>query len=134
MLTTQMASFDMLLLRSIDEALNSMGESVSQSIYFHIEDKFGIIKDEIPAKLHQFQEGLKEIFGAGAQFIEILIMKTLHMNVGGLVKIKTEQFRFLEYVDASKRGYYGSFPDQTSESQSTKFSVFPVFTVSAAKL
>ena len=134
MLTTKMTSFDTLLLRSIDEALNSLGKSVSQSIYFHIEDKFGIIKDEIPVKLQEFQEVLKEIFGVGAQFVEILIMKKLHVNAGGLVKIKTEQFRFLEYVDASKKGYYGSFPDQTSESQSPNFSIFPVFTVSAAKL
>jgi hypothetical protein len=134
MLTTQMASFDMLLLRSIDEALNSMGESVSQSIYFHIEDKFGIIKDEIPVKLQEFQEGLKEIFGAGAQFVEILIMKKLHMNVGGLVKIKTEQFRFLEYVDASKKGYQVSISDHAFGSQPPKLSIFPVFTASAAKL
>jgi hypothetical protein len=134
MLTTKIASFDTLLLRSIDEALNSLGESVSQSIYFHIEAKFGVVRDEIPGKLQEFQEGLKEMFGVGAQFVEILIMKKLHMNIGGLVKIKTEQFRFLEYVDASKKGYYGSVPGQTFESQPPKLSVFPVFTVSAAKL
>lgn len=133
MLTT-IASFDTLLLRSIDEALNSMGESVSQSIYFHIEDKFGIVKDEIPVKLQEFQEGLKEMFGAGAQFIEILIMKNLHMNTGGLVKIKTEQFRFAEYVNAFKKGYQTNVSNQTFERQPTKLSIFPVFTVSAAKL
>jgi hypothetical protein len=134
MLTTKTASFDTLLLRSIDEALNSLGESVSQSIYFHIEDKFGIIKDEIPVKLQEFQEGLKEIFGAGAQFVEILIMKMLHMNVGGLVKIKPQQFRFLEYVDAFKKRYYGSAPSQTFESKPRRLSIFSVFTVSGAKL
>jgi hypothetical protein len=134
MLTTKMASFDTLLLRSIDEALNSLGESVNQTIYFHIEDKFGIIKDEIPVKLHEFQEGLKEIFGTGAQFVEILIMKKLHMNIGGKVKIKPQQFRFLEYVDASKKRYHESVPSQTFESQPHKLSIFPFFTVSAAKL
>lgn len=134
MLIMKTASFDTLLLRSIDEALNSLGKSVNQSIYFHIEDKFGIIKDEIPEKLQEFQEALKDMFGEGAQFVEILIMKKLHMNVGGLIKIKTEQFRFVEYVDASKKGYYGSALGQTIESQPPKLSLFPVFTVSAAKL
>jgi hypothetical protein len=135
MLTTKVASFDTLLLRSIDEALSSLGESVSQSIYFHIEDKFGIIRDEIPQNLHEFQGALKEMFGAGAQFIEILIMKKLHIQIGAPhVQVKTKQLRFAEYVDASKKGYHGSTQDEVFESQPPKLSIFPVFTVSAAKL
>jgi hypothetical protein len=135
MLTTNSATFDKILLRAIDEALNSLGESVRQSIYFHIEDKFGIIKNEIPANLKQFQGGLKEIFGAGAQVIEILIMKNLHIKIGyPRVTVKNKKLEFIEYLDASKQGYIENVQNQTFESQPRALSPFPVFTVSAAKL
>jgi hypothetical protein len=135
MLTTNAVSFDKILLRAIDEALNSLGKTVSQAIYFHIENKFGVAKNEIPENLHQFQGGLKEIFGAGAQFIEILIMKNLHIKVGSpRVTVKNKKCEFIEYVGASKQGYLEDIQDQTFESQSHTLSIFPVFTASAAKL
>lgn len=135
MLATNSVAFDKILLRSIDEALNSLGKTVSQAIYFHIENKFGIAKNEIPENLQQFQGGLKEIFGAGAQFIEILIMKNLHTKVGcPQVTVKNKKLEFIEYVGASKQGYLENVQDQTFESQPHALSIFPVFTVSAAKL
>jgi len=135
MLTTKAVSFDKILLRAIDEALNSLGESVSQSIYFHIENKFSIARNEIPENLQQFRGGLKEIFGAGAQFIEIQIMKNLHMKIGcPRVTVKNKKLEFTEYVDASKQVCLGNGQDQTFESQPHALSIFPVFTVSAAKL
>jgi hypothetical protein len=60
MLTTKSVSFDKILLRAIDEALNSLGESVRQAIYFYIENKFSVARDEIPENLLQFQGGLKK--------------------------------------------------------------------------
>jgi hypothetical protein len=135
MFTTNLVSFDDLLLHAIDEALNSLGESVRQSIYFHIENKFSIARNEIPEKLQQFQMGLKEIFGVGAQVIEIQIMKNLHTKIGcPRVAVKNKKLEFTEYVDASKQGYLGNIQDQTFKSQPPALSIFPVFTVSAAKL
>lgn len=97
--------FDELLLSAIDEALSSLGESVKQSIYFHIEKKFNVAKDKIPQKLEEFQGGLEKIFGAGAQFIEILIMKNLYSKVGLSLKIDGEQLEFVRYVDAVREGF-----------------------------
>jgi hypothetical protein len=97
--------FDKLLVSAIDDALNSLGESVKQSIYFHIENNFKLTRDEIPANLVEFQGGLEKIFGAGAQYIEILIMKNLHTKIGRPLKIKNRQLEFIEYVDAAKEGY-----------------------------
>ena|GEM_PF-935566 len=135
MLTTKSVSFDKILLRAIDEALYSLGESVSQSIYFHIENKFSVARNEIPENLQQFQGGLREIFGAGAQFIEILIMKNLHIKMGcPRVTVKNKKLEFTEYVAASKQGYLGNVQNHTFESQPHALSPFPVFTVSAAKL
>jgi len=66
-LATKSREFDKLLLNAIDEALNSLGESVKQSIYFHIENKFSVTRNEIPRNLQGFQVGLEKIFGTGAQ-------------------------------------------------------------------
>ncbi|MGB9914884.1 MAG: hypothetical protein ACPLIG_03880 [Candidatus Bathyarchaeales archaeon] len=97
--------FDKLLLSAIDEALNSLGESVKQSIYFHIENKFNVARDTIPRNLEEFQGGLEKIFGTGARFIEILIMKNLHSKVGLPLKMEGEQLEFVKYVDAAREGF-----------------------------
>ena len=133
MLTTNSAAFNKLLLRSIDEALNSLGKSVRQAIYFHIEKQFSVARNEIPEKLQEFQGGLKEIFGTGAQFIESLIIKNLHTRIGNpRVTAKSKKLEFLEQLDVSKQGYLGNVPNQTFESQPRALSPFPVFTVSVA--
>jgi len=95
--------FDKLLVSAIDEALNSLGETIRQSIYFHIETTFKVTRNEIPENLEGFQGGLEKIFGAGAQFIEILIMKNLHSKIGLPLKMESEQLEFVEYVGAAKK-------------------------------
>ena len=105
-MATKSREFDKILLSAIDEALTSLGESVKQSIYFHIENKFSVTRNEIPENLVEFQGGLEKIFGAGARFIEILIMKNLHSKIGRtLVMEKSEQLEFVEYVDVAKEGF-----------------------------
>jgi hypothetical protein len=99
--------FDKLLVSAIDEALNSLGESVKQSIYFHIENKFNVARNEIPENLEDFQGGLEKIFGTGARFIEILIMKNLHTKIGLPLKMESEQLEFVKYVGVAKRGFLG---------------------------
>jgi len=99
------SEFNRLLVSAIDEALNSLGESVKQSIYFHIENKFTVERNEIPENLEEFQGGLEKIFGAGARFIEILIMKNLHTKIGLPLKMENENFEFVEYVGVAKKGF-----------------------------
>jgi hypothetical protein len=105
-LTTKSRAFDELLLTAIDEALTSLGESAKQSIYFHIENKFSVARNEIPENLQEFQGGLEKIFGTGAQFIEILIMKSLHAKIGQpFIMEKSGQLEFIEYVKAAKKSF-----------------------------
>lgn len=99
-------TFDDLLLNSIDEALTSLGESVKQSIYFHIENKFAVPRKNIPDNLSQFQAGLEKIFGTGARFIEILIMKNLHSRIGLPLEMnKSCELEFAAYVAAAEQSY-----------------------------
>jgi hypothetical protein len=98
-------SFDDLLLEAIDEALSSLGESVKQSIYFHIQNKF-VARNDIPTRIQDFQGGLEKIFGAGAQFIEILIMKNLHAKIGITLTIEADNpLEFINYVNAAKKSF-----------------------------
>ena len=102
--------FDRLLLSVIDEALSSLGEPVKQSTYFHIENKFCVARNKIPESLQDFQVGLEKIFGAGAQFIEILIMKNLHSRIGLPLRMDIKQFEFLKYVYAAKESFLRKEP------------------------
>jgi hypothetical protein len=102
---TKRNDFDKILVSAIDEALNSLGESVKKSIYFHIEYNFKVPRDRIPENLVEFQGGLEKIFGEGAQYIEILIMKNLHSKIGQPLRLKNKQLEFEEYVIAAKEGF-----------------------------
>jgi hypothetical protein len=126
--------FDKLLLCAIDEALNSLGKSVRQAIYFYIENQFSVPRNEIPRNLQQFQEGLERIFGAGVQFVESLIIKNLATKFGRpLIMGKSGQIELIEYVNAAKQSYTGTVIEHTVESQEDYLSFLPVFTVSVAK-
>ncbi len=104
-MATRSREFNKLLVSAIDEALNSLGTSVKQSIYFHIENKFSVARNEIPENLIEFQGGLEKIFGTGARFIEILIMKNLHSKIGLPLIMENEQLEFVKYVDVVKEGF-----------------------------
>jgi len=111
MVSKKSRNFDKLLMDAIDEALSSLGESVKQSIYFHIENKF-VAKREIPGNIKEFQGGLEKIFGAGAQFIEILIMKNLHAKIGiTLAAEANDQLEFVDYVNAAKQNFLKKYPE-----------------------
>lgn len=98
--------FDELLLGTIDLGLTSIGESSKQAIYFHLEKGFNIKRQEIPDKIADFQDAIEKIFGLGASFLEILIMKRLHEEVRQTVQLQaSEDFTFTEYVTAVRRRF-----------------------------
>ncbi len=98
--------FEELLLSSIDEALLMLGESGRQSIYFHLEHNFKVEKEKVTQKLDQFQIGLEKIFGVGARFIEILIMKNLYTKINKPLNGDNNlSLEFLKYVEAAKESY-----------------------------
>ena len=99
--------FDTLLLEAVDEGLSSVGDSSKQAIYFHLEKTFRIEKEEIPLKIEDFAEAIEKIFGLGANFLEILIMKHLYSKIGqdsGQLE-PVSDFSFREYVTAARIGF-----------------------------
>ncbi|NWF86523.1 hypothetical protein HXY32_01715 [Candidatus Bathyarchaeota archaeon] len=102
-------TFENLIIEAVDEALASLGESSKQSIYFHLENKFKIARKDIPCRLNDFAKGLEEIFGLGAQFIEILITKRLYEKIGRPLKWnQNKELEFIEYVEAARKSFLKS--------------------------
>ena len=73
--------FAMILLDAIDLGFIALGQNVKTSIYFHLENKFGLPKQDIPDRVDDFEDALEQIFGQASQQLEILIMKNLNENV-----------------------------------------------------
>lgn len=99
-------SFDRLLLEAIDEALGSLGESAKQAIYFHLQQRFHLPKEEIPKRIDEFTLGLEKILGLGAKFLEILIIRRLYERVGETIRWREEEeFTFKGYVEVARRNF-----------------------------
>jgi hypothetical protein len=98
--------FDELLLEAVDEGLSSIGESAKQAIYFYLENVFKIKRHEIPSKIEDFAAALVNIFGLGADCLELLIMTHLYEKVKGIVQLhEPKDFTFAKYVAAVKQSF-----------------------------
>jgi len=108
--------FEKLLSEAVDEGLSSLGESSKQAIYFHLKKGFNIKKQEIPHKIRTFTKAIEKIFGLGANFLEILIMKRLYEKIGGVFEWhESTEFAFTEYVAAAKRVFREKKGTKTTE-------------------
>ena len=73
--------FAALLIDSVDEAFSTLGQNVKASLYFHLETKFAVPKQDIPDRISDFTFALQQIFGLAAKSLEILIMQCLNRKV-----------------------------------------------------
>jgi len=96
--------FRKLLLEAVDEALSSLGDSVKQAIYFHLEETFKIKKQEIPDRIEEFTNAIEEIFGLGAKLLEIRIMTSFYEKDGHMFKYfpENDELSFTEYLEAAR--------------------------------
>jgi hypothetical protein len=99
-------SFEELLLESVDEGLSSLGETCKQAIYFHLEKKFKLHKQDIPFRIEDFTEAMENIFGVGAKVLEIRIMKNLFQNMGypfPYFRPRTQKYlEFTKYIESAR--------------------------------
>ena len=78
--------FEKILLEAVDEGVSSLGESLKEAIYFHLGKNFNIKKHEIPDKIEAFTDAVENIFGFGANFLEIAIIRQLHAKASQRAK------------------------------------------------
>ena len=108
--------FEELLLQAIDEGLSSLGDSSKQAIYFHLDKSFNIKKEQIATKIEAFEDAIENIFGIGANFLQIAIMKQLYRKVGGALELNdTTKLAFTEYVAVAKRTFQKKKGIKTTE-------------------
>jgi len=97
-------SFEVLLLEAVDEALSLLGDSSKEAIYFYLEKTFDINRQDIPYKIEEFANAIEKVFGLGAKFLEIQIIKRFYEKVGPVFKYFPERddLVFTEYMAAAK--------------------------------
>jgi hypothetical protein len=101
-----MRPFDELVAEAVDSALLTLGSSGREAVYFHLKDRFKVSKDEIPSCLEDFEDGLERIFGNGARFLEILIMKKLYQEIGKPLRWnENDDLVFLDYLARAQESY-----------------------------
>jgi hypothetical protein len=99
--------FDAILVEAIDEAFSSLGEKAKSAVYSYLEKMFLIPKKDIPYRLEDFSESLREIFGLASKHLEILIMKNLNRKISCSYKWKgpswlVPELTFRQYVELSR--------------------------------
>jgi hypothetical protein len=111
--------FELVLLSAIDEALSVYGERPKSAIYTYLEKAQNLPKRDISERIDDFSSTLEELFGLGARYLEILIMKNLYSIVGIAWKWKASSngglpdLTFKEYVCSVKKHF-----DETSKNES----------------
>lgn len=96
--------FEKILLEAVDEGLSSLGESSKLAVYFHLQENFDVKKEEISRNVEAFADAMEKIFGQGANYLEILIMKRLHEKIQGAPKLEdSADFTFAEYIASARR-------------------------------
>ncbi|MEM2843563.1 MAG: hypothetical protein QXZ53_06780 [Candidatus Bathyarchaeia archaeon] len=94
--------FNKALLEAVDEALLALGKSVKQAIYWRLEDRYNIKKNEIPNKIEEFNKALKELFGEGAEILMKTVMKRFY-NKLNLGFEENPNWSIQHYVEDAKR-------------------------------
>ena len=96
--------FNRLFIDVIDETFSSLGESAKTAIYYHLEQKFNIKKDEIPRSVENFAQAMDMLFGIGSKPLELMFMQRLNEKVKAECgPIKPDDFTFEKYVDLVKQ-------------------------------
>ena len=93
--------FEATLIEAIDESLDLLENLDKCEVYQHLENAFKIKKTEIPYKTKEFTEAMGNIFGRGAELIEIRIIEAVHKRVPEFMFTpKRGIVIFKEYVDS----------------------------------
>lgn len=103
------SDFDMLLLESVDEVLSTVGDELSQAVYFNLE-RLNIRKKEIPNKIEVFAKTIEKIMGSGAVGLEICIAKQLYDKIGMVFEQReSTKLELGEYVRKARQRVYTQF-------------------------
>jgi hypothetical protein len=98
--TFESAVFEEALLEAVDSALSMLGDQGKSAVYKHLNENFGINKQEIPHEVEAFGKALESIFGQAARLIEMRIISTLHQKIPAFLFSADDGFSFVGYVES----------------------------------
>lgn len=98
---TAKSNFKKSLLRAVQEGLLALGESPREVIYYYLETKFQLKREDIPEEAEQFDRALTGIFGSGAELIERYIVEDLYQRLRLNFEEKKD-FGFVDYVNQAQ--------------------------------
>ena len=99
-----LGEFEAKLVEAVEEALTEFDVVVKREVLFHLEKRHGIRLGEIPAKIEEFSQGLRDIFGIGAEVLERRIGRKLAEKLGVEYDRRTNE-SFSSYVNRLKTAY-----------------------------
>ena len=109
-------SFDLLLLKAIDESLSVMGEEPKKALYQYLLSMHSLKTEDIPAKIGQFTLSMRRALGAASRVIEKLILKRLYEKIGTSYQ-EVQSFDFADYVEDARQKF-SMLPSGTLDSPS----------------
>ncbi len=98
-------SFDLLLLKAIDESLSVMGEEPKKALYQYLLSMHSLKTEDIPARIGQFTLSMRRALGAASRVIEKLILKRLYEKIGTSYQ-EVQRFDFADYVEDARQKFF----------------------------
>lgn len=96
--------FETAVTDAIDDSLSALGAANKQTIYRHLENRYGIKKEEIPFKIADFANAIEETFGSVAKLIEVKIIEKVHAkNKDFYYVTKKDELNFTEFIFSFQR-------------------------------
>jgi len=93
--------FDSAVRISLDEGLNALGESVRQTIYYHVEKGYQVKPESVPERIETFHEALEGLLDEGSKVVEKLIAQKLYGALG-LNFTEQEHWTIIDYLSDAK--------------------------------
>jgi len=115
-MTTNPSEFDLKVAECVDRGLGALGEAARRLVYWFLDSKIHLKKDQIPDEPVQFVGALESLFGQGAGLLEKRIIRELEQTfkliLGGeglaetlaLIRAKTQSSLTRNHNSASKSG------------------------------
>ena len=98
----QNAQFGSAVLGAVDDGLLAYGEPVRYALYYSVEAKHHVRREQIPDRIEEFHKAIGEVCGYGGRVTERLIAKSLYSRLG-LDFVEHKEWSLVEYVRHAKK-------------------------------
>jgi len=80
--SSQAKSLEDIILVAVECGLSLIGEDFAQVTFYNLDTKYSLGKPEIPRRPERFIQALHDMFGDGAQIIEMFIKRAICTEMG----------------------------------------------------